>query len=258
MHPQLFELGSVTISTYTALFALGALVALWISVRLARLTGMDRAKVFEVAFWAVVGGSVGAVLPELVLTAAGAKPGMLAGRWTQFGMAGAFLAGALAARWKGIPVAQAFDVCTSGAAMSHAIGRLGCLAAGCCWGTAFSGPWAVVYHDPELNSRIGVPVGIGVHPTQLYEAIAEALLACLAYRMMLRSHRTGQVMGTYLVLSSICRFGIEFVRAHPRQEFAGALSVAQWMAVLAAALGIALYINSGREKFHGNLLPAEG
>lgn len=252
MIPAHFTIAGLTITTYTVMFALGGFAAMWVSVRLARLSGMDRLRVLNVACCAVVGGAVGAMLPGAVFRLFGAEPGMLGGRWTQFGMVGAFTAGAIAARWHHIPVLQAFDVCACGAALSHALGRVGCFAAGCCWGAPFHGPWAVTYHDPLINASAGTPIGISLHPTQLYEAITEAMLAVVAYRLLLRPHRRGAVMGTYLLMTSLIRFGIEFLRAHPNNEFLGAISLAQWMSMAGAAVGAFWLYGRGWTRIQAN------
>src|SRR5688572_31370960 len=65
------------------------------------------------------------------------------------------------------------DVFAPGLALGHAIGRLGCFAAGCCWGSECDLPWAVTFRNPDANELTGVPLGIPLHPSQLYERSEE-------------------------------------------------------------------------------------
>ena len=61
----------------------------------------------------------------------------------------------------------------------HVTGRLGCFAAGCCYGKPTDVPWAVVFTNPLAAANVGTPLGIPLHPTQLYEAGAELLILIL-------------------------------------------------------------------------------
>ena len=55
------------------------------------------------------------------------------------------------------------------------IGRFGCLLAGCCYGRPSDVPWAITFTDPVAAANVGTPLGIPLHPTQLYDAGAELL-----------------------------------------------------------------------------------
>ncbi len=80
---------------------------------------------------------------------------------------------------------------------------------------------------------MGVPLGIPLHPTQLYEALAEAAIFVLLVWLWRRRRFPGQVFAAYLMLYSAARFVIEFFRGDPRGGFlfGGALSVPQVLSV---------------------------
>ena len=65
------------------------------------------------------------------------------------------------------------DVFAPGIALGHVVGRLGCLFAGCCFGKPTNVPWAITFTDPFARANVGTPLGVPLHPTQLYEAGAE-------------------------------------------------------------------------------------
>ncbi len=110
------------------------------------------------------------------------------------------------------------DCFAPGIALGHAIGRIGCFAAGCCWGKECHLPWAVTFHSQEAAQ---VPLNVPLHPTQLYETGANLILFGILYRLFNRTHRPGEVIGWYLVLYSIIRFIIEFFRNHEQSLVAG-------------------------------------
>jgi phosphatidylglycerol:prolipoprotein diacylglycerol transferase len=115
---------------------------------------------------------------------------------------------------------------------------VGCFAAGCCYGTICHLPWAVTFTNPKSQAELNVPL----HPTQLYEAGAEAIIFAILYRRFNRPHRPGAIIGLYLVLYSTVRFLVEFVRAHDpaTNSHYGPFVVEQWIALGLLALGLFL------------------
>ena len=78
-----------------------------------------------------------------------------------------------------MPLLAVLDVVAAPVALGHAIGRLGCFAAGCCYGKPTSLPWGVTFTNPFAERISGTPLNVSLHPTQLYESAAEFLnFAC--------------------------------------------------------------------------------
>jgi phosphatidylglycerol:prolipoprotein diacylglycerol transferase len=75
-----------------------------------------------------------------------------------------------------LPFWTTCDVFAPGIALGHVTGRLGCLAAGCCYGSPTDVPWAITFTNPLAAANVGTPLGIALHPTQVYEAGAELLI----------------------------------------------------------------------------------
>jgi phosphatidylglycerol:prolipoprotein diacylglycerol transferase len=146
-----------------------------------------------------------------------------------------------------MPWLETFDAFAPGIAIGHAIGRMGCFAAGCCWGKPTDLPWAITFTNPDAHELTGVPLNVHLHPAQLYEVGSEALLFAFLYWRFGRSHRPGSIIGLYLVLSSAARFLIEFTRNHEQAlPFGLPLSITQWIAVALTAVGTALLF-AGRQ-----------
>jgi phosphatidylglycerol:prolipoprotein diacylglycerol transferase len=144
-------------------------------------------------------------------------------------------------RKHGLPWLRTFDVFAPGIAIGHGIGKIGCFAAGCCWGKECDLPWAVTFRNPDANALTGVPLRVALHPAQLYEVGAEFLLFGFLYWRFGREHRPGAIIGLYLLLSSVLRFGIEFTRFHEQAlPFGLPFSITQWIAIVLALTGAAL------------------
>jgi phosphatidylglycerol:prolipoprotein diacylglycerol transferase len=86
-----------------------------------------------------------------------------------------------------------------------------------------------------------VPLGVPLHPSQLYEAAAEAIIFLIVWRAVHRPHRDGAVIGLYMALYSAARFFIEFVRAH-EQSLKFGLSNTQWISAVLFCVGVWLVL----------------
>jgi phosphatidylglycerol:prolipoprotein diacylglycerol transferase len=129
-----------------------------------------------------------------------------------------------------------------GIALGHVTGRLGCLAAGCCYGKPADVPWAITFTNPLAASNVGTPLGIPLHPTQIYEAGAALLiLAFLLATERKGRYFAGRTFWSYMFLYAVSRFVIEFFRGDERGVIMG-LSTSQFISVVLAPLSIAMLV----------------
>jgi phosphatidylglycerol:prolipoprotein diacylglycerol transferase len=247
MFPKLFTIGSFSVPTYGVLVALGFLAGLAIALRLGKRAGLPSEPLTNLAIYCALGGIAGAKLfmflfdwqyywqnPGEIFTlstlqAAGVFHG---------GFIVAVIVAVLYIRHLHLPPLETMDCFAPGIALGHAIGRIGCFAAGCCWGRECSLPWGVRFRSDEAAP---VPLNVPLHPAQLYESAANLIIFVLLYRGFQRSHRPGQIFGWYLVLYSIARFIVEFYRNHEQSLVAG-LSLTQWIALALLFAGSAILI----------------
>jgi phosphatidylglycerol:prolipoprotein diacylglycerol transferase len=150
-------------------------------------------------------------------------------------------------RKTGLPPRQTADVFAPGIALGHGIGRLGCFAAGCCWGKECRLPWAVTFTNPEAQRLVGVPLNIPLHPTQLYEAAAEFVIFAILLWRFGRPHGKGDIISLYLVLYASARFAVEFLRFHEQPNpFGGPLNASQWISLALLAAGSMHFLRARR------------
>ncbi len=244
MYPKLIEIGSFYLPTYGVLVALGFLAGLAVTVKLGRRAGYNSELITNLAVYVALSGMLGAKIAMILFDWRQylAEPSRIVSFET-LQAAGVFQGGLILAlitayfymKKQGLPVLGTADAFAPGVSIGHAIGRLGCFAAGCCWGVECDLPWAVRFHDPVAFGLTGVPLEVGLHPTQLYESAAELALFAGLYFLSKKPHAPGRIIGLYLVLSSLMRFGIEFLRFH-QQPLNYGLSLTQWISI---ALGLA-------------------
>jgi phosphatidylglycerol:prolipoprotein diacylglycerol transferase len=224
--PILLHFGRFSLPTYGFLAAVGLLAGLAISVRHAARRGMDPDKTWNLGILAILAGIVGAKLllvvndrafywahPREILTLATLQAG---GVWS-----GGLVAAVLVSWWyirrNHIPLLKTCDVFAPGIALGHAIGRLGCFAAGCCWGKPTTLPWGVTFTNPLAGQLVGTPLGVRLHPTQLYEMALELGNFFLLSWALRRKQFDGQVIGAYMFVYGFVRYFLEFLRDDPER-----------------------------------------
>ncbi|MBI4903695.1 MAG: prolipoprotein diacylglyceryl transferase [Acidobacteria bacterium] len=258
MFPKLFSIDGFFLPTYGLLVTAGFLVGLWVAGRLAKRDGMNPQLVTDLGIYVALAGLAGAKLLMLLYDANYylSHPGDIFSMATlQAG--GVFHGGLIAAlavaiwyvKQKKLAFLPVADVFAPGIAIGHAIGRIGCFAAGCCWGIACDRPWAVKFTDVEAYKLVGVPLEKPLHPTQLYEAFAEAVIFSILYWRIGKAHGRGTIIALYLMLYPAARFVVEFFRAHEQANpFGGPLSIAQWVALGLVGAGAVLFVVSSRQR----------
>ncbi len=254
MYPRLIEIGSFSLPTYGVLVALGFLFGLHIAGKMAERDNLDRAQVTNLGVYIALAAILGAKVFYI-----SSQWSYYSGDWSRlFSLSalqtgGVFYGGLLAAiavayifsKRYGLPWLRTADALAPGVAAGHAVGRLGCFAAGCCWGKPTDAPWGVMFTSEAAHSFVGVPLGVHLHPTQLYESFGTALVAVFLYRRFLRDHAPGTILGWYLLLYSSFRFGVEFFRADQARPLIGdVISMTQWVAIGLAAAGATLLVRN--------------
>lgn len=254
MHPYLFEVFGFRLPTYGLLVATAFLCAIGLTSRLAKRAGMDPERVMNLAMYCAIAGIAGAKLLMILVDVGDylRDPGQLFSLAT-LQAAGIFYGGLILAllvaylymRRQNMPLLATADVFAPGLALGHAIGRLGCFAAGCCWGTQCNRPWAVTFTSKEAHDLVGVPLNIPLHPSQLYEAFAEFAICAFLYWRIQRKHAPGAIIGQYLVLYGVVRFLVDFVRTQQQTGF-GPFTNAQWISLGLMTVAALTWLRSRR------------
>ena len=184
MYPLLLEIAGVRLHSYGVAVAAAVLLAIWLAGLEARRKQFGPAVVEELALPVVLAGFLGGRLgyvigwePELLWTdPVGIVAVWRGGLALQGGLVAGFAAGIWFCRRRRLPLWRMADAIAPALALGQAVGRVGCFLSGDAYGRPTGLPWAVTFSNPAALAPLGVPL----HPVQLYEAALDlGLLAVL-------------------------------------------------------------------------------
>lgn len=250
MHPTLLHIGNFELATYGALTALGYAAAAGYLYPKLKKQQIDPDTFWNLIFIIFMGAILGAKLlfiivswPELGNTLAQKITTILKDFRYGFVFFGGMILSVFAAiyymRRKKLPILKTSDFLIVGLPLGHALGRIGCFMAGCCYGKPTSMPWGIAFTNPHAlvpQELLGVPL----HPTQLYESVGNLVIFALLHYASKKPHKNGAILVQYVILYSVMRFSLEFFRGDFRGGFLLGLSPSQLISL--AAVLISLFI----------------
>ena len=239
MLPRLFHFGPFTLYSFGLMVILGFAAGIMLAGRLARERRLPEDAFLDGATWMLLASIAGARLLFVLLNWSKFSTHLLdigavwqGGMSFNGGIAGGVLAGILYLRSRKLPLLPMADAAAPGLALGYAIGRIGCLLNGCCYGCPTTLPWGI--HFPDAHD------GLPHHPTQIYATILNLLLMAGLIRVYRRPHHTGQVMALYVAGYSLYRFAVESLRkGYTADVMMFGLTQAQVFSLLAIAVGLA-------------------
>lgn len=255
MHPILFEIGSFPVRAYGVMIMLGIVLGTWLSYRVAVRHGRYADNVVDFLTYAFFGAVAGARLWEVAFKWSYYKDHLseIPAFW-QGGLSiqGAIAGGILTLIWytrkHKLDVWKFADIAAPGLVLGQAVGRAGCVLNGDAFGKPTGSDWGLVYvpGTPAYDAFPGGPDGsLPLWPAEGFEglwdlAIVGFLLWFDARLGRSPSRPSGVLMLSYLVLYSVGRFGLEFLRAD--SLIIGGMKAAQLSSVIVAVAAAALLV----------------
>ena len=253
MFPVFFSIGPLTIHTYGVLVAAGVLVALGLAAKQAGKTGVSRDRILDFGMYTLLSGIIGARV-FFVLTDWSYyrfHPADIVKIW-EGGLVfyGGVLLAIPTALWyvkrSGLRLWPTADIWAPSLAIGHAIGRIGCFCAGCCYGRPAGGlPWAVTFTSADTLAVKGVPL----HPTQLYESAGELVNFLVLILLKRRQSFQGQLFWVYILNYSVIRSVVEMFRGDSVRGFlVPGFSISQGISVLMFASAVLMLVILGKKR----------
>lgn len=238
--------------TYGLLVALGVLVGLWVSVRNSEKHGINGDDAWNFGILVVLCGIIGAKILYIIndwsyytthpreIFSLGT---LQAGGVFSGGLIAALAAAAWYIRKHNMPALSTCDAFSPGLALGHAIGRIGCFAAGCCYGKPTHHFWGITFTNPWAREWVGTPLNEALEPTQLFESAVELANFFVLMWMLKRKKFDGQVFAAYLMLYGVARYFLEFIRDDPGRGsvFNGRMTGTQLISICLVIAGAVIW-----------------
>ena len=240
--PVVFTIGSIEVRWYGIFIALAILtVVLWTVWQVKKGARVSYDTVFTAALVGIPSGIVLARLLHVIdrWEYYGLHPGEIigGGGLTAYGgVLGATIGVWVYSRFSKVNFGYLADVIAPGIILSQAVGRVGCLLNGCCYGQETLLPWGIVYTHPDSFC----PVGVEVHPAQVYEIFWNLLVFGILLRLKGHLKPDGSLYMVYISLYSVYRLGTDFLR--DGTSFLFGLHQAQVIAVIVLAITVPLLV----------------
>lgn len=257
MYNDILTIGPITIHGYGLMIGLGVIAALLLGDYRAKKFGLNGDHIYGMTFSAVILGFVSARIlfiitewenflqnPMQYLAGAGfvVYGGIIGGALTIYGFC----------KIKKIDMLSYLDLMIPSVALAQGLGRVGCFLAGCCYGKETDSWLGVVFTHSDF-----APNGVKLLPTQLFMAGGDLIIMAVLLWYASRRPVRGRTSMLYLILYSIGRFMIEFLRNDDRGTV-GVLSTSQFIAVITLIAGIlGFFAVMPKLKQKGNVKSAE-
>jgi len=254
MYPRLLSTPFFTLHTFGLLLAAAYLAAYAWLTREGRRQGLDADALASLGFTAIAGAIIGAKALMILRDFSGyaASPSdifslsMLTSAGDFYGgFIGALIASALFfRRHPRLAFWRTADLCGPAIALGQAIGRIGCFMAGDDYGRPTQLPWGVAFTDPDAARIGGAPLGVALHPVQLYESAFCFVLFAILVRLSRRKRFDGEVILAYTLFYALGRFILEIYRGDADRGFVanGLLSTSQFIALILGSASVALWM----------------
>jgi phosphatidylglycerol:prolipoprotein diacylglycerol transferase len=247
MHPIIFSFGKLTIFSYGLFVALAfftAITYLSNQIKKSKEKILSQDELYSLFIYIIVSGIIGARLlfvfsnpQDFVLDPMSVFKLWEGGLTYYGGFTSAAIFVLAYVRIKKISILKLVDFFAPALALGHAIGRIGCFFAGCCYGKETNVAWSVVFRDKNSLAVLGVHL----HPTQLYESFGNFLIFFFLYLYSKKEHKEGFLVSFYFISYAVLRFVVEFFRGDPGrggQYFA--LSVSQILSLILFIIGVSI------------------
>jgi phosphatidylglycerol---prolipoprotein diacylglyceryl transferase len=251
LHPRLFQLGHIVIPTYGVFAAIALIAALALATHIARRLSLDANKIWNLSlvgiFTALLGSRLLLILFHLrdFLADPLWMLGLVAIRSRAIFYGSVLLAICACIGYifaTRLPLQRTLDGLAPAAALGLAIRSLGDFAAGSDYGAPTNKPWGVTYKHGLAALWAGTPLGVRLHPVQIYEALIVFLLLAFLLFWLPRRAQDGDLAGTFLFVYGISLYFLDFYRGNRSFVFHEALSVSQLLAIALVLAGAALWI----------------
>lgn len=249
MHPEIFNIGGLSIRWYSVLILVGIIIGFILATKEGKKFALPKDFIFDLGFWIVVFGIIGARLYYCLFNFSLYKNNLIdilkiwnGGLAIHGGIIAGFITLIIYCKIRKVNPFRMCDIVVPSLIIAQAIGR---------WGNFFNmeahGPATTLanlqnLHIPNFIIN-GMQInGIYYHPTFLYESLwcFAGFIVILIIRKYYKYLKTGQLTCVYLMWYGVGRVFIESLRTD--SLMLGNFKVAQLISIFMFTIGLVVFI----------------
>jgi len=233
-HPVLLDLGFLKIYSWGFMVAIAFIVATILTAKEAKRKNISPEKIYSLVTYIIIGAIIGSRIAYLLFNFNNFTTFWDIFKFWEGGLSfhGGFIGGVLFGffyiKKNNLKFWEITDICAPSIPLAQAIGRIGCFLRGCCYGIETTLPWGI-QHLGQIR-----------HPTQLYSGLVLLGIFIFLSKQKYKKNFNGALFLTYIIIYSMFRFFIEFIRVEPRVLFG--LTGAQITSIILSAISLFLFL----------------
>ena len=242
MYNDLFSIGKLTVHSYGVLTAIALIAAILMATKRAKNKGLNEDICYGILFVGVLSGyflsKVTYILVECDWNDFIEHPFQMLFSSGGFvvigGMVGGIVGACIYCKIKKVSAIDYLDLCVPSIAIAQGFGRLGCFMAGCCHGKPTDSVFGIAFSHSQF-----APNGVKLIPTQLISSAGNFLNMAILILISMKTKKKGVVSGAYIVIYSIGRFLVEFLRGDEVRGTIWVFSTSQFFSLILLPVGAA-------------------
>jgi len=250
MYPTLFHIGPLPVHGYGTMLAIGFLVGMYLAQRDSKHFNISEKKLGDLFPWIILGAAAGARLFHVLVERPSyffAHPLDIFKLWDggvtfYGGLIGAVIVAYIFTKKNKMNLLDLTDFLVPYLALGMVFGRLGCFLAGCCYGVPTEVPWGIAVTNTDSITR---PLGIALHPTQLYQALVNLITFMVTYRNTWRKKFRGQNLLLFGLIYPMGRSIVEIFRGDAIRGYIieGVITTSQGISIVVFVTCLTIYIH---------------
>lgn len=237
----------LTIPMYGPLILIGCVLGILIAVYRPVRQDLAKQDIFFCALFALIGSVIGAKLLYLAISLPQLLEAHAQATWTldeintllthgfvfYGGLIGAIVGIFVYGKAFHLSFWHLIDSLVPSIPFIHAIGRIGCFCAGCCYGKETTSPWGVYFRADSV-----APSDVALFPIQLVSSALNLALFIVLFKYSRKPRANRQITGLYIACYGVIRFVLEFFRGDSDRGIFWVFSTSQWIALVLIPLGL--------------------
>lgn len=244
-----FSIGPLTVHGYGVMIAVGILAASWLATKLCKEYKLDYENIDSFIIFVIVIGYAFSKLTYCLTVFDQFLSDPLSvlgsGGWVVYGgILGGLLAALIWCKWKKWKFMDYFQVLMPCVSLAQGFGRIGCFFAGCCGGAVTDAWYGIQFPATSLAWNTTQKI----IPTQLLSSAGDFLIFAFLMHNLKKGKHPEDTGAWYLILYSVGRFLIEFLRGDLIRGGIGPFSTSQFISLFVVVLGAYMIWNRQRKE----------